>query len=80
MSTDSVSLSTPRNRFRAALSKFWQPYRSVPLLGWLLAALIAVGLEQLVGYPLARVLGMSKIPALFGALVVLNDPILIPSA
>jgi len=80
MSTDSVSLPTTRNRFRAALSKFWQPYRSVPLLGWLLAALIAVGLEQFVGYPLARVLGMSKVPALFGALVVLSDPILIPSA
>ncbi len=80
MTTNSVSLPSTRQRIRAALSKFWQPYRPVPLLGWLLAALVAVGLEQLVGLPLARVLGMSKIPALFGTLVVLSDPILIPSA
>lgn len=80
MTTISASWPTTRERIRAALQKLWQPYRSVPLLGWLLAALVAVGLEQLVGLPLARVLGMSKIPALFGALVILSDPILIPSA
>ena len=79
MTTNSASLPTTRQRIRAALSRFWQPYQSVPLLGWLLAALVAIGLEQLIGLPLARVLGMSKIPALFGALVVLSDPILIPS-
>jgi branched-chain amino acid transport system permease protein len=80
MTTNSVSLPSTRQRIRAALSKFWRPYRPVPLLGWLLAALVAVGLEQLIGLPLARVLWMSKIPALFGTLVVLSDPILIPSA
>ena len=79
MTTNSASLPTTRQRIRAALSRFWQPYQSVPLLGWLLAALVAIGLEQLIGLPLARVLGMSKIPALFGALVVLSDLILIPS-
>ena len=80
MTTNSASLPTNQGRFRAALTRFWQPYRSVPLLGWLFAALVAVGLETLVGLPLARLLGMSKIPALFGALVILSDPILIPSA
>ncbi|HEX6268730.1 MAG TPA: branched-chain amino acid ABC transporter permease [Anaerolineales bacterium] len=79
MTTISASLPTTRQRIRAALSRLWQPYRSVPLLGWLLAALVAVGLEQFVGLYLARMLGMSKIPALFGALVILSDPILIPS-
>ncbi len=79
MTTNSTSLPTTRQQIRAALSRLWQPYRSVPLLGWLLSALVVVGLEQLVGLPLARVLGMSKIPALFGAVVVLSDPILIPS-
>jgi len=49
-------------------------------LGWLVAALVAVGLEQLVGLPLARVLGMSKVPALFGLVVALDKPILFPSA
>lgn len=77
---NSTSLISTRQRFRAVLARLWKPYRSVPLLGWLLAAIVAVGLEQLVGLPLARILGMSKIPALFGAVVVLSDPILIPSA
>ena len=79
MTTISASWPTTRQRIRAALSRLWQPYRSVPLLGWLLAALVAVGLEQFVGLPLARTLGMSKIPALFGALVILDTPALIPS-
>jgi branched-chain amino acid transport system permease protein len=80
MTTNPASSPSPRQRIRAALSRLWQPYRSVPLLGWLLAALVAVGLEQLVGLPLARALGMSKIPALFGALVILSAPVQIPSA
>jgi branched-chain amino acid transport system permease protein len=52
----------------------------VPLLGWLLGALIAVLLEQLVGTPLAQALGMSKVPALFGLTLMLENPVLIPSA
>lgn len=80
MTTNSVAKTSTWQRIRAALSKFWQPYKSVPLLGWLVAALVAVGLEQLVGLPLAWVLGMSKVPALFGAVVALDDPILFPSA
>jgi branched-chain amino acid transport system permease protein len=50
------------------------------LLGWLVGALSAALLEQLIGTPLARVLGMSKPPALFGLLIVLKQPGLIPSA
>lgn len=80
MTTTTASTPTTRQRLRAFLSKVWEPYRSVPLLGWLVAALVAVGLEHLVGLPLARLLGMAKIPALFGTLVILDDPILIPSA
>jgi branched-chain amino acid transport system permease protein len=80
MTTYSVSNPSTWQRLRAALSKFWQPYTTVPLLGWLLAALVAVGLEQFVGLPLARVLGMSKVPALFGLVVALDKPVLFPSA
>lgn len=65
---------------RAALTRFWQPYRSVPLLGWLFSLLIAVGLEQVIGRNLAWALGMSKIPALFGIAVILDNPLLAPSA
>ena len=80
MTTNSVSIPNRWQRLRAALSKFWQPYKTVPLLGWLLAAFVAVGQEQLDGRPRAWALGMSKVPALFGAVVALDDPILIPSA
>jgi len=80
MTTNSASLPTTRQQIRAAFLRLWQPYRSVPLLGWLLAAFVAVGLEQLVGSPLARALGMSKVPVLFGTVVALSDPILFPSA
>jgi branched-chain amino acid transport system permease protein len=68
-----------RSRFRNLLHKLWEPYKQVPLLGWLLAALAAVLLEMLVGPSLARLLGMSKIPALFGVILVLKTPLLIPS-
>jgi len=80
MVTNSGTFPTRRQQLRDALLKLWQPYRAVPLLGWLFGALIAVVLEQLVGLPLARILGMSKIPALFGSVVMLSDPVLIPSA
>lgn len=49
-------------------------------MGWLVAALIAVLLEQFVGTLLARALGMSKIPAFFGMVIILKQPELIPSA
>jgi branched-chain amino acid transport system permease protein len=68
-----------RSRFRNLLHKFWEPYKQVPLLGWLLAAIAAVLLEMFVGHQLARLLGMSKVPALFGVLLVLKSPGLIPS-
>lgn len=80
MTTTSPATQTTRQRLRAALSRLWQPYRSVPLLGWLLALLAVVALEQLIGLPLARLLGLSKVPALFGAVVILSDLVLGPSA
>lgn len=50
-----------------------------PLLSWLIGALVAVIIERFVGLPLALVLKLPKIPALFGSLVMLKTPILIPS-
>jgi branched-chain amino acid transport system permease protein len=67
-------------RIRALLSKLWKPYSCTPLLGWLVAALVAALLEQSVGAFLALILGMSKPPALFGLVIALKDPALIPSA
>jgi branched-chain amino acid transport system permease protein len=80
MTTNATTLPTTRQRIRATLSRVWEPYRTVPLLGWLIAAIVAVVLEQLVGLQLARALGMSKVPVLFGTIVAFNDPILFPSA
>jgi branched-chain amino acid transport system permease protein len=52
----------------------------VPLLGWLLGALIAVALEHYVGTPFARAMGLPKALSLFGFLIILKKPFLIPSA
>ncbi len=52
----------------------------VPLLGWLFGALIAVALEHFVGTPFARSLGLPKALSLFGFLIMLKNPFLIPSS
>jgi len=52
----------------------------VPLLSWLLGALIAVALEYFIGTPLARALGLRKAPMLFGFVIMLKKPLLIHSA
>ncbi|MGD9133194.1 MAG: branched-chain amino acid ABC transporter permease [Desulfobacterales bacterium] len=52
----------------------------VPLLGWLIGVLVAVGLEMAIGTPLARSLGLPKAPVLFGFVIMLKKPLLIPGA
>lgn len=79
MSVGIGAMPASRSGLRNLLSKIWAPYAQVPMLGWLFAVLIAVVLEQLLGTPLARLLGMSKIPALFGLVIILKQPMLIPS-
>jgi len=65
---------------RAWIRTSTSAFSQVPLLGWLFGALIAVALEHLVGTPLALALGLPKIPVLFGFVIMLKKPILIPSA
>lgn len=50
------------------------------MLGWILGALAAVILEQLLGQTLAQGLGLPKVPVLFGFLVMLKIPALIPGS
>lgn len=50
---------------------------SVPLLGWLMAGILSVALEQAAGGRLASALGLPKIPVLF-FLSVLKEPLLAP--
>ena len=52
----------------------------VPLLGWLFGILIAVLLEHFAGDLLADVLGLPKIPVLFGCVIMLKKPLMIPGA
>ncbi len=52
----------------------------VPLLGWLFGILIAVLLEHFAGDLLVDVLGLPKIPVLFGFVIMLKKPLMIPGA
>ena len=71
--TEARARSTFFTRFRSQLAP-------IPLLGWLLGALIAIVIEHAVGHPLARALGLPGIPGLFGLRIMLDKPALIPSA
>ncbi len=66
METKRSNKSAGRRSIRSVWVQTKAQFAQVPLLGWLLGALVAVILEQLIGTPLARVLGMSKMPVLFG--------------
>jgi branched-chain amino acid transport system permease protein len=72
MTVNNETMSAKGKGARLLWSRMRAQFSRVPLLGWLLAALIAVILEQLVGTPLARVLGMSKMPVLFGVVIILK--------
>jgi len=66
---------------KKTLTSRWRAFSSgVPLLGWLLGALVAVLLEQLIGTAFARAMWLPKVPVLFGCVIMLKKPFLIPSA
>ncbi len=50
----------------------------IPLLGWLFGGLSAVILEHFLGTALAQGVGLAKVPALLGCLIMLKTPLLIP--
>jgi branched-chain amino acid transport system permease protein len=53
-------------------------FPEVPLLGWLLGMLIAVALERFVGELLADAVGLPRVPVLFGFVMMLKNPFMIP--
>ncbi|MCK5543512.1 MAG: branched-chain amino acid ABC transporter permease, partial [Desulfobacterales bacterium] len=60
--------------------KFKNKFSMIPMFGWLLGILTAVLIEYFFGYDyISLVLRLDKIPALFGALIMLKDPTMIPS-
>jgi branched-chain amino acid transport system permease protein len=65
---------------RGLITRVKAVFACVPLLSWFLGILAAVVLEYYVGTQLARMLGMRKIPVLFGFLIMLKKPTLIPGA
>jgi branched-chain amino acid transport system permease protein len=80
MAVTSETMTTNEERFGLLRTRLSQPFIMVPILGWFLGALAAVLIELLVGLPIARALGMPRIPALFGIVIALQKPALIPSA
>ncbi|MGD9137821.1 MAG: branched-chain amino acid ABC transporter permease, partial [Desulfobacterales bacterium] len=62
------------------LSRIRELAAQIPLLSWLLGALVAVALEYFIGTPFARALGLRKAPMLFGFVIMLKKPMLIHSA
>ncbi|NDY71139.1 branched-chain amino acid ABC transporter permease [Desulfobacter hydrogenophilus] len=54
---------------------------NIPMAGWLLGMLVAVLIEYFWGYDyISYYLGLPKIPVLFGAIIMLKDPTMIPGA
>ena len=61
--------------------KFKLMFSNVPMLGWFLGTLVAVLIEYYWGYDhISYYLGLPKIPVLFGALIMLKEPLMIPGA
>jgi len=52
----------------------------IPLLAWLVGGLISVLIEQQIGDSLATFLGLPKIPVLFGCMLAMKEPLLLPGA
>jgi branched-chain amino acid transport system permease protein len=67
------ALPSKKKRIRVAFAQ-------VPMLGWLAGILCTVLIEHLWGDPLSYQLYLPKVPVLFGCLIMLKKPLLIPSA
>ncbi|MBT8333947.1 MAG: branched-chain amino acid ABC transporter permease [Desulfobacterales bacterium] len=62
------------------IKKFFRIFSVVPLAGWLLGWFTAVLIEYYLGDLISYYLYLPKIPVLFGTLIMLKEPLLIPSA
>jgi branched-chain amino acid transport system permease protein len=73
---NSASPGNPPKRFL----RLRQFLGDVPLLAWLFGGLISVLIEQQIGERLANLLGLPKIPVLFGFMLAMKEPLLLPGA
>jgi len=62
------------------IKKFFRILSVIPLAGWLLGGFTAVLIEYYLGDLISYYLYLPKVPALFGTLIMLKEPLLIPSA
>ncbi len=64
---------------KTAFKKLGKIFSSVPTTGWLFGVLAATIVEYLFGDPVSYILYMQKLPALFGTMIILKNPLMIPS-
>lgn len=76
MESKNNTIAVKRNRRFGAIRELLE---TVPTIGWLFGAFAAVFSEHIFGSLLAMVVGLPKIPVLFGTLIVLKKPLFIPS-
>ena len=72
-----ISTSDCTQRRRGRFARF---YGQTPLFAWLLGAGAAVLLEHLLGEAFAGLVGLSKVPVLFGLMILLSTPLHFPGA
>lgn len=75
MANDMLSGTPPAGALRSGWRRLTAP---VPLMGWLLGSLGAALLELAAGGAVAGLLGLDKIPLLFGFLIAFKQPLAIP--
>jgi branched-chain amino acid transport system permease protein len=64
---DEANITARSDGFNSAIKRFFAP---IPLLGYLLGFLVCVLFEKTIGTQLATLLGLSKMPVLFGLLTI----------
>jgi branched-chain amino acid transport system permease protein len=81
LAMDTVPSTTTATADKKRLwGRFARFYGHTPLLAWLLAAAAAVLLEHLLGETFAELVGLAKVPVLFGLMIILSTPLLFPGA
>lgn len=61
------------------IKKFFRIFSVVPMAGWLIGSFVAVLMEYYLGDLISYYLYLPKIPVLFGVLIMMKEPLLIPS-
>ncbi len=74
MTSKSTASLSKTEIFRRTFRRLASPFQQVPALGWLIAGLVVALLELFFGEILANLMGLDKLPALFGSLIIFRKP------